>query len=79
MSKQYNFIYQHHNGAEVYEAADGKKQIQFDGQVFRTIGEVNDYIKKNHVELSLKKQAEEKRQSDPHYLSNEDWMMLKGE
>lgn len=79
MEKEFTFIYKHNNGAHVYETADGKKHIEFDGQAFRTIGEVNDYIKKNQVQLSMKKQAAEKKQSDPYYLSNHDWQKLKGE
>ena len=77
--KEYTFIYKHHNGADVYESATGEKYIKFDDLVFRTIGEVNKYIRENHVRLNQEKNKEQAKQNDPRHLTNDDWKMLKGE
>ena len=79
MKKEYTFIYKHNNGADVYESADGKKCIHFDGVTFRKISEVNEYIQRNQVRLAQTRATQQKLESDPHYLTNEDWQMLKGE
>ena len=86
MSKQYNFIYQHHNGALVYESEDGEKYVKFDDLPFETIGAVNEYKEVNRVRLAKQQIAAERKQEriekskeSHNQLSNEDWKMLKGE
>lgn len=78
-SKEFIFMYQHNNGALVYESSDGEKYIKFDDLPFRTIGEVNEYIQRNITRLNEQKAKEEKIKQDSHYLTNEDWLNLKGE
>ena len=75
--EEYTFIYKHNNGAKVYESSDGKKQIRFDGLVFRKISEVNKHIEKNRIRLNQEKAKQKKFEEDPHYLTNEDWQKLK--
>ena len=86
MSKEFIFIYQHHNGSLVYEAADGEKYIKFDDLPFETIGAVNEYKEVNRVRLAKQQIAAERKQEriekskeSHNQLSNEDWNMLKGE
>lgn len=78
-TKQYNFIYQHNNGAMVYKAGDGEKYIKFDDLIFKSIGEVNEYIKINRTRLNQEEARERDIKNDPQYLSNDDWLKLKGE
>lgn len=63
----------------VYESEDGEKYIKFDDLVFKSIGEVNKYVKLNHTRLIQQEAREYKKKKDPHYLTNDDWKMLKGE
>lgn len=86
MSKQYNFIYHHHNGALVYESEDGEKYIKFDDLPFETIGAVNEYKEVNRVRLAKQQMAAERKQEridkskeSHNQLTDEDWNMLKGE
>lgn len=72
--EQYTFIYQHHNGSKVYENSEGVKRIKFDGQTFRTHAEVQRY-KEEHPDRLTKDESN----NDPYHLTNDDWIMLKGE
>ena len=86
MTKEFTFVYQHHNGALVYESADGEKYIKFDDLPFETIGAVNEYKEVNRVRLAKQQMAAERKQEridkskeSHNQLTNEDWNMLKGE
>lgn len=82
MSKEFTFVYQHTNGAMIYEASDGEKYIKYDDLAFESMAQVNAYIKESNVRLWRDDIKDPEKPANPDQfvtLSLEDYKALKGE
>ncbi|MDV7678475.1 MULTISPECIES: hypothetical protein [Erysipelothrix] len=75
---KYYLRWTHNNGAKCYESIDGKKVFLYNGKYFKTVAQVNNYIKETGIHLNAKENSTPKQRPKGQY-SIAEYKKLKGE